>query len=200
MGEELRWGLSAFIALLIVGLFYFLWNLAYTPFRSEMGLKEKHTKEMNTIKEQKESLEKEMVILTSNMKPLANRNKLIESIAETKIAAIEYIELRESWKKGNTNPVFVDAINAGDREFKRYKEALEAMDKQIMVAGGDYEVRIRPLFLFIQASEAILNASPTENEDTIITFKFYLENWIRQTVESIDRLNQQASHKKGSQN
>ncbi len=92
----------------------------------------------------------------------------------------------------------MDALGAIDKTQRRYEIALESLEKEIFVAGSDYESLLKPLLLFIQ-SAAILNASPTENMKTILTFQSHLEEAAKQIRNKIDELNRQASHKEGYQ-
>ncbi len=172
--------IGGFGGLVTAILVIFLWNLYRAPY-----------KQRNEAR----------ALLQSKIKPLPNREKLIEAIAEARIAVVEYVELMDSlenWRRQHPHTVNVDAMGMFDETQKRYKVALESMEKQITVAGSDYSSILEPLYLFIQSS-AIINTSTTENAKTILNFKFRLDKVIRQTVDNIDKLNQQASRKEGSQ-
>ena len=190
--------LDAVVAVVIGGVFGWYWGLVvvlFGMFCVWMGA---------SVRVPYKQRDEARALLKSKTKPrpLTNREKLIEAIAEAGIAVVEYVELMEGLEKSrrqSTDVVNVDAIRAIHKRQERYKVALESMEKQIAVAGSDYESLLKPLFLFIQSGEAILNASTSENKGSILNFKFRLDEVIRQAVDNIDELNQQASHKEGFQ-
>jgi hypothetical protein len=126
---------------------------------------------------------------------LTNRDELLRTIAEARIATIEFVESVENLKehdKQSPNLINTDICAAVDKAQQRQKSALETMEKEILVAGSDYESILKPLYLFMQSS-AILNASPTTNQGTILTYKYKLEEIITQTRNKIDELSQPVS-------
>jgi len=134
-------------------------------------------------------------------KPLTNRDDLLRAIAEARIATIQFVESVENlkkWAKLHPNLVNVEAMTTIDKAQQKQNKAYEAMEKEILVAGSDYEPILKPLYLFMQSS-AILNASPTENQSTILTYKFKLEEIITQTRNKIIELSKPTSHKESSQ-
>ncbi|MFC1875588.1 hypothetical protein ACFLY3_05540 [Chloroflexota bacterium] len=145
-------------------------------------LNKKQQKEISDSKER----------LASQMKPLPNRKELMESIAEAKIAVVEYIKLMEIREKTNASPVYIDALNVGDKEQERYKVAIDELEKQITVAGSDYHPILKPLLLFIQSGGVM-----SKSAKTILNFKYRLDKIIEKAIEDIDNLNQQAFRKEG---
>jgi hypothetical protein len=134
-------------------------------------------------------------------KPLSNRGDLLRAITEARIATIEFVEVvndLKEWVKSNPNRVNVEAMDTINNARQRQNKAYEAMEKEILVAGSDYEPILKPLYLFMQSS-AILNASPTENKGTLLTYKSKLEKVITETRNKIDELNPQVSHKESPQ-
>jgi hypothetical protein len=134
-------------------------------------------------------------------KPLGNRGDLLRVITEARIATIEFVEIvngLKEWDRSNPNRVNIEAISAIEVAQHRQKNAYEAMEREILVAGSDYEPILKPLYLFMQSS-AILSASPTENKGTLLTYKSELEKLITETRNRIDELNPQVSHKESSQ-
>ena len=133
--------------------------------------------------------------------PLSNRDELLRVITEARIATIEFIEVinqLRKWDELNPNRVNVEAMSAIQKIQDRQKNAYEAMEKEILVAGSDYEPILKPLYLFMQSS-AILNASPTVQQGAILTYKLKLEEMITQTRNKITELSKPTSHKEGSQ-
>jgi len=133
--------------------------------------------------------------------PLSNRDELLRVITEARIATIKFIEAVDNlknWEKLHTNLVNVEAMSAIDEARQRQTKAYEAMEKEILVAGSDYELFLKPLYVFMQSS-AILNASPTEQLSTILTYKLKLEEMITQVRNRITELSKPTSHKEGSQ-
>jgi hypothetical protein len=128
--------------------------------------------------------------------PLQNRNELLRTIAEAKIATIELADCFESVKgseKQSPNVINTNLVSAFDKAQKRYKEAYESLGKEILVAGSTYEKILQPLYLFMQSS-AILNASPERNIGTLLTYKHTLENMVTSVRNQIDKLSQPTSH------
>jgi len=136
-------------------------------------------------------------LLKYRTKPLPNRAKLVEAIAEAKIAVVEYLEFYKGLKvsKQGCYTVDIDSASALDKVQERYKVALESMGKQIIVAGSDYEGLTKPLLSLMQSGKAILDTPTAKLADSILTFKSHLDKSIKQAVANIDILNQQASHK-----
>lgn len=170
------------IGFLIIYALIFLWNLFRTPYRQR--------NEARTLLAER-----------PKPKPLTNRGDLLRAIAEARIATIQFIESVENlkkWAKLHPNLVNVEVMTTIDKAQQKQNKAYEAMEKEILVAGSDYEPILKPLYLFMQSS-AILNASPTENKGTLLTYKSILEKVITETRNKIDELNPQVSHKEGSQ-
>lgn len=133
--------------------------------------------------------------------PLSNRDELLRVITEARIATIEFVEVvnySKNWEKSSPNLVNIETIDTIEKAQHRQKNAYEAMEKEILVAGSDYEPILKPLYLFMQSS-ALLNASPTEQQSTILTYKFKLEEMITQTRNKITELSKPTPHKEGSQ-
>lgn len=133
--------------------------------------------------------------------PLSNRDELLRAITEGRIATIEFVKGVEDlmkWEKLHPNLVNIEAMTTINNAQQRQRKAFDEMEKEILVAGSDYEPILKPLYLFMQTS-AILNASPTENQSTILTYKFKLEEIITQTRNKITELSNPTSHKEGSQ-
>jgi hypothetical protein len=134
-------------------------------------------------------------------KPLTNRDDLLRTIAEARIATIQFVQNVENlkkWTKLHPNLVNVEAMSTIKEAQHRQERAYEAMEKEILVAGSDYEPILKPLYSFMQSS-AILNASPTDNQSTVLTYKFRLEEIITQTRNKIIELSKPTSHKESPQ-
>ncbi len=133
--------------------------------------------------------------------PLSNRDELLRAITEARIATIEFIETMnglKKWQELNPNRVNVVAMSTIEKMEHRQKIAYEAMEKEILVAGSDYEPILKPLYVFMQSS-AILNASPTGQHSTILTYKVKLDEMITQVRNKITELSKPTSHKEGPQ-
>ena len=132
--------------------------------------------------------------------PLSNRDELLRVITEARIATIKFIEAVDdlkNWEKSWPNLVNVEAMTSIDEAQQRQTKAYEAMEKEILVAGSDYEPILKPLYTFMQSS-AILNASPTTQHNTILTYKVKLDETITQVRNIITELSKPTSHKEGS--
>ena len=132
--------------------------------------------------------------------PLSNRDELLRTITEAKIATIEFIEAIDrlkKWEELNPNRVNIEAMSTIEKMQHRQKTAYEAMEKEILVAGSAYEPILRPLYLFMQSS-AILNASPTVQQSTILTYKLKLEGIITEVRNKITEPAKPTSYKEGS--
>jgi hypothetical protein len=170
------------IGFLIIYALIFLWNLFRAPYHQR--------NEVRTLLAER-----------PKPKPLTNRGDLLRTIAEVRIATIQFVESIENlkkWAKLHPNLVNVEVMTTIDKAQHRQKNAYETMEKEILVAGSDYEPILKPLYLFMQSS-AILNESPTENKGTLLTYKSKLEKVITETRNKIDELNPQVSHKGDSQ-
>lgn len=136
----------------------------------------------------------------SELIPLSNRDELLRVITEARIATIEFIEGISQLKKGeelHPNLVNVEVMSTIEKMQHRQKNAYEALEKEILVAGSAYEPILRPLYLFMQSS-AILNASPTVQQSTILTYKLKLERMITEVRNKITELVKPAFYKEGS--
>lgn len=136
----------------------------------------------------------------SELIPLSNRDELLRVITEARIATVEFIEGISRLKNSeelHPNLVSVEAMNAIEKIQHRQKKAYEAMEKEILVAGSDYEPILKPLYLFMQSS-AILNASPTTRQSTILTYKLKLEEMITQARNKITELSKPTSRSENS--
>lgn len=158
----------------VVGIFFiygliYLWNLFRAPYRQR-----------NEV----------LALLFTKPKPLflTNRDMLLRAIAEAEMATIEVADNIENLKlqeKGNV--IFQDA-ETWDKLLRirgRFKNACEALEKEILVAGKSYEPILKPLYLFMQSS-AILNASPVPSDKNLMTFKYNLEQLVTETRNKID--------------
>lgn len=125
---------------------------------------------------------------------LPNRDMLLRTIAEARMATIEWMENIEALKqqeegKGNyiyfneEIPIKLNKIR------ERFRYACEALEKEILVAGSDYETILKQLYMFMQAS-AILNASPVPNQGSLLTYKYKLEELVTATRNKIDEISQ----------
>jgi hypothetical protein len=133
--------------------------------------------------------------------PLSNRDELLRVITEARIATIELIESvnrLKKWQESHPNLRNIEAISTIEEAHHRQKNAYEAMEKEILVAGSAYEPILKPLYLFMQSS-AILDASIYVRESTMLTYKLKLEEMITHVRNKITELSKPTSHKEGSQ-
>ena len=134
-------------------------------------------------------------------KPLSNRDELLRVLSEAEMATIEFvisIEFLKGWGKLHPNELDGKVTKIFEDAEHRQRNSYQALEKEILVAGKDYEPILKPLYVFMQSS-AILNASPEQNKD-ILTYKAKLEELIIETRNKIDELNPLTSHKGDSQN
>jgi MFS family permease len=94
----------------------------------------------------------------SRIKPPINKVELINAIANAKKSIDNYCVFMNSMRKmehSGDNKIF-DKKEAGqlleefDKVSKEYQEALNSFDKQILIAGIDYEKLLNPLFMMMQ--------------------------------------------------
>ncbi len=132
------------------------------------------------------------VLLKAKPKPfiLANREALLRTIAEARMATIglvQHFEMLNRLGRENPNRIDIKAIGEMEKTQQRFNQACESFEKEILVAGSDYEPILKPLYLFMQTS-AILNASPgnVSNRNTIMVYKSKLEELVNETRNKID--------------
>jgi len=129
-------------------------------------------------------------IILGKIRPLPNRNDLLRTLAEAKIATTElarHFESLKHWQNMHPNLVNVEGMVAVEEAQKRQKIAFEALEKEILVAGKNWEAELKPLYMFMQSS-ALLNASPEESKGTILTYKNKLADLIEQVRNKIDEI------------
>ena len=133
--------------------------------------------------------------------PLQDRAKLIGTIVDVTTTAIELIKrkrkllggLKPSDKKAK---LIVSEINDAEVE---YNKALVAVNREKQIAGEPYETPIDSFLIPITLGVAFWYSTTPSGSDYLLTFKSMLKRSKAEIIKRIEKLNQQASRKEGSQ-
>lgn len=127
--------------------------------------------------------------------PLQDKGKLLGAIYDAKTAAIEFIDCRrELARLYEQNPNDIDKDKAEkvlkDSQMK-YTEAHRLLEREKLVVGYEYEPFLNSFIMFMQIGVDFWDSRVSGEGDFLITFKSLLEANVKETINHIDRINQQ---------
>jgi hypothetical protein len=114
--------------------------------------------------------------------PLPNRDELLRTIAEAWTAMIKTLEIvaeLKEWEKQNPNIMNIEALKLVETAKQRQRNAYESYEKEILVAGSDWEPILKALKINMQISWIFIASmenknGQTDNSSSIVAYKFQL--------------------------
>jgi len=132
----------------------------------------------------------------SRLTPPINKAELINAIAEAKMAIDEYVEfikdLQQIDTSGNKDIRKETAVKIEGKYktiLSEYKKALNSFEKEILKAGTDYEVFVKPLLMLMNMAP-LHQFGKWQSAGHDANYQYILDTYVKETIKKINAVSQ----------